>query len=450
MSKTLHKPRLLCAVLFVAFTALPLFAQSKKPQATGRVRLKRPRPQTLQVPSPQLKQVLVDWYKNTSKITHLAGQHTKFVYDKTFNVEKRGIGKFYYEAPDKGRIDIQPAEIPKGAVSRRVDPRTKKPFELIAAPTEIWLSDGKTILAVDESSKRARRFAIPPKAQGRNIMDGPLPFLLGMPPNKALARYKLKILKNTETEVWLHVWPRWRTDAANFREAKVILQKEHYLPSAVLLQSSTGNEETVYTFSDFNLKPRGLIKTWFVGDWKKFDLRGYKVENQNAQRQAAKRAKVPTMPNLRGVEFDKAKKLLAGKKMSVVVSSAAFARRKEHFNRIVTQLPAAGSPIAEGQKVFVSILVNPANYKQDDLKTIPKLRGLHYKAAQAELEKIGYQVELRKGNVAKNPADVYKVEFQYPPAGQPALKRSKIALWLYVNKDDRKRQAKRANGKSSR
>ena len=437
MSMMLHKPRILCAVCLVsaAFSSQIAFAQSNR-QPTGKVRLRRPQGQAMRVQKvdPKLQKVLVDWYNGTRTITKLTGTHSKYVYDLVFNVERRGTGKFYYEAPDKGRIDIEPGEIKKGEKSRRIDPRTKKPFALQASPAEKWLSNGKIILQVEPSKKKATRFPIPPKAQGRNIMDGPLPFLLGMPPQKALARYHLTIVSNSATKVRLLVKPKWKSDAANYQKAEVILNKENrYLPSAVRMIDPPGSRETVFTFYGFKINQKNIIADFFGRKkWWQLDLAGYKIVD------AMPRQPVAGMPNLSGVTYKNALALSKKLNVKMEVCTATVAKKASHVNLIYNQLPMVGAPLRPGQKIFVSMFVDPKKFKAANVKVVPKLNGVHFKTAEAKLKQMGYRVELRRGTVTKNGADVYKVENQYPNAGQPALKNSKIVLWLLVNADDRK------------
>lgn len=435
MSMMLHKPRILCAVCLVsaAFSSQIAFAQSNR-QPTGKVRLRRPQGQAMRVQKvdPKLQKVLVDWYNGTRTITKLTGTHSKYVYDLVFNVERRGTGKFYYEAPDKGRIDIKPANV-KGLKSPKKDKRTGRPFALQAAPAEKWLSNGKVILQVEPTKKKATRFPIPPKAQGRNIMDGPLPFLLGMPPQKALARYNLTILVNNADQVRLQVKPKWKADAANYREAKVILNKKNrYLPSAVWMVDPPGSRETVFTFYEFEVNKTSLLDKVFGRKWWVLDLKGYKIVD------AMPRQPVAGMPNLSGVTYKNALALSKKLNVKMEVCTATVAKKASHVNLIYNQLPMVGAPLRPGQKIFVSMFVDPKKFKAANVKVVPKLNGVHFKTAEAKLKQMGYRVELRRGTVTKNGADVYKVENQYPNAGQPALKNSKIVLWLLVNADDRK------------
>lgn len=384
MSKTLPLLRLVCAFAILVEAAYP----QGQPMPGGRVRIPARQPQVSQ----QLKNVLVEWYQQTSQIKTLAGYHSKFTYDMTFNIEKRGAGRFYYEAPDKGRIDIGPGHIDPGEKSRRIDPKTKKPFALQAEQIVQWVSTGKNIYHIEPDKKKATRYPIPPKAQGRNIMDGPLPFLLGMPPNKAVQRYRLQIIKdkagrpmNNRNEVWLQVWPKWKSDAANYRQAKVILDKtNHFLPKAVQLTDPTGNMETVYTFYKTAVNTKSLLQKMFGRSPFDINLRGFRIAN-------------------------------------------------------------TGTPIAANQK-------QPAPNKRParktriaaELKTVPNLSGYPFKDARKHLEQLGFKVKFRRGSIAKKKELVYRVESQSPGPYRKARPGDEIVLTLFVTENDlrpRKRTA---------
>jgi len=400
--------RLLCCVCAFSVIAGALTTsaagQSNSGNNAGRSRLARPKGEPLRVQdvSPQLKQVLTEWYRNTSTIKTLEGQHSKYVYDFTFNVEKRATGKFYYEAPDKGRIDIEPAEIRPGEKAQRVGPN-KKPFALQADRAEQWLSTGKTIYQIDPVNKKAIRYAIPPQAQGKNIMDGPLPFLLGMPPQKALQRYKLKImrddegrLRNYESEVWLQVRPKWKSDAANYREANVILQKtNHYLPRAVKLIDPSGHQETVYTFYNTIVNKKQILASIFGKNPFNIDLREYKIENAIPKSRSGNRSAQQAQNR-------------SGKRPGAK-SQAGRARITENGN-------ASGRPV-------------------------PDLRGVHFKDAEKRLKELGFRVEFRKGSVAAKQQLLYRVQSQSPKPNSRASQGKTIVLRLFVKRSDLKRTA---------
>ena len=84
---------------------------------------------------PVLDRLLKEWEVASSKIHKIQGEHLRRVYDMVFKVEKVSTGVFYHEVPDKGRIDIEPfKKIREGAKSDKIDPVTKKPFDLVGGP----------------------------------------------------------------------------------------------------------------------------------------------------------------------------------------------------------------------------------------------------------------------------------------------------------------------------
>src|SRR5690606_6588065 len=114
----------LAVVALLTFSA-PLVARAQQgPPRAGEARPERPAGQALKVEAvpPELDAVLKQWEQASSRIQKLQGKHHRFVYDQVFHVEKRAEGYFYYEAPDKGRIDLKKADIPRGAVSQRKSP----------------------------------------------------------------------------------------------------------------------------------------------------------------------------------------------------------------------------------------------------------------------------------------------------------------------------------------
>lgn len=429
------------AVLFPVGVAS---AQSNGSAGRARVTSPRKQPATAENVSPELMKILRDWFAATRKIERLEGEHRKFTYDYTFNIEKRGIGRFYYETPDKGRIDISPAKIAKGEVSKRHS--RGRPFTLQAEREEKWLSTGKEIYQVDPVNKKAVVYPIPDKAQGRNIMDGPLPFLLGMPPQKAIARFRLSIatfkrdgkehIRNNERDVCLKVYPRWKSDAANYREANVILQKKNnYLPSAVQLVDPSGNRKTVYTFGSMTVNKNQFLSNIFGKNWLKIDLRGYKVEYMGIVKRAPKR-RIPKdlLPNVAGQPVNNAEQRLTKLGLKVEFINGRLAKSIKEVGRVESQYPFPFTRFKPGQKVVLARFVDPRKHKVAQFQTVPNLRHKYFKDAQKELKKLGFTVELRKGTVAAKQELTYCVQYQYPLFKGKTLKGTKFILTLYLPK----------------
>jgi TIGR03009 family protein len=230
-------------------------------------------PLRMQKLSPELEQILMDWELNTSQFRTMAGEFSRFRYDNTFEVEKRADGKFTYEAPDMGNYQLWGAKIEKGEASKKRG-KDGTPFELKPDDPDRWVCNGKKVIKIDDKAKQFEEVDIPPENQGKNIIDGPLPFLFGMKADKAKLRYKLSLRKidKEKNEIWLDVIPRWPGDSANWSKATVIIEAKTYKPRAVKLLDPTGSE-SVHLFRNVVVNER---RGFFDKDPFRPNLRGYK------------------------------------------------------------------------------------------------------------------------------------------------------------------------------
>jgi len=326
-------------------------ADPKRPNGVKGRERPQPQPWREQQLSPELERVLIDWAAETGKIQRLRGSHTRYMYNLTWQVQEVATGHFYYGAPDMGRIDINGANLKNVRQVKKSKTPPHKPFKLEASQPERWICDGTKIMQINDADKKYDVFPIPADKRGRNIMEGPLPFLLGMPPDKAKKRYILELLEKPKTappaQVWLKIEPRLRADAANWREAMVILDsKGMYLPVAVKLIHPAGTTETVYTFGNFKVNSRAPIFRWWR-DKNPFapKLTGYKRSI------IAAGAAVPAVVGLS--VMDAKKKLgLAGYQVALKAGQPAPNRPLLHV--VYAQDPAANGPAAKGKPILLT------------------------------------------------------------------------------------------------
>lgn len=329
-------------------------------------------PQAQQLP-PALENILAKWEMESGKINKLEGKHMKIWYDDVFCVEKWSEGYFYYEKPDKGRIDITGKKIPKNAKPGKVNPNNGKPYTLQPGENEIWICDGNRIFNIDEDEKAYEVYPIPLDRRGANIMEGPLPFLFGMPAKTAKERYFLQLIQNTPQQIVIAVKPRRKSDAANYQEAKVLLDPNTFLPGAVQLIHPGGNQSTVYRFDKVEVnKVKGIIGKFFGDNPFTPDLDGYQLQGK-------------------------------------VVAQAGDGQAQKPAPR------QQAGPIQQ------------ATFK------VPNMLGHDYKTAQATLKKMGLNTKVYPGDPAKEPKLIYHVYQQVPVPGSDAKKGQTIHLKLYVD-----------------
>ncbi len=409
--------------------------QAQVPPGNAEVRQPRPPNAALQVQNlpPELDKLLLAWSQNSAKVQKLQGTHHRFVYDTVFNVEKRAEGVFYYEAPGKGRIDLKPKEIENGEQSGREITKGGPRFKLQSDRAERWICDGTDIWQVNDGAKQVDVFPIPQENQGQNIMDGPMPFLFGMPPEKAKIRYVLKLLQDNPQQAVIEVLPRLQVDAANWRKATVILDKAIFLPRAVQLIDPSGNLETVYTFGEFQINkpdPKGLIALFGGEDPNPFrpKLKGYAIKVHNGNEANAPQQPGQVVPSVAGLGWQDAKKLLEQLGCEVQPIQGQPAPEEKLTYVVYEQNPAAKSPLLPKQVVKLTVYDKPQPVPKG---SVPAVSGLHWKDAGAKLEQAGYKVKYIPGQTAKAQEQIYIVYQQAPAAGKPLEPGGEVTLTVY-------------------
>lgn len=332
----------------------------------------------------ELDRLLQAWSESSDGINRLEGQVERFVYDTTFETESRSRGEFAYEKPDKGRIDINPVPVTAKVVEsrkkeveqarlekRRPEVRLKEngePYELAESQAEQWWCDGERIFNLDIARKQAIVNQIPVQMQGGNIMDSPLPFLFGMPPERAKRRFEMGFHGGNHDpaskRARLIIYPNLPQDAQSWKQADVLLDTQTWLPVAVQLHDPAGTKITVYSFS--NLRRNGTVfELLKLSPGARFtpSLKGFNVMSINEPG-----SDVDVVPALGGLHFQEALKQLeqlglkrtkdAGNR--VVLQQGKVAPTPEQKFHVESQSPAPGTPLEPGLKVTLRLYDDPA------------------------------------------------------------------------------------------
>ena len=218
--------------------------------------------------SEEMRDVLKRWEEKTSGINTLYCPITRFEYDQVFGKETRWVGKVYFENPDKGRIDFQPADKDRMKAPSGRQMKNGTPYAVVAGNPTQWICTGKLIYINDMSTKTYDKVDIPPQMQGKNITHSQLPFIFGMKADDAIARFKLtfgpfhnpdgkKVGKNGKPQ-WqvLHIIanPKDKNVAKEYSQAEIVLDPESFLPINLRTKDPAGSKETVYSFDRNELK----------------------------------------------------------------------------------------------------------------------------------------------------------------------------------------------------
>lgn len=355
----------------------------------------------------ELDRILEFWSASSEDITRLQGKHFRIVYDTAFEVEKQSEGEFAYEKADKGRLDITPVDVTPELVAARDQEVAKakaegrkpsvrvgkngKQFTLVMEQQERWSCDGQRVYSMDIEKKEAIVAQLPADMQGKNIMDSPLPFLFGMPPEKAKHRFTIFFTNGQfdpkSGRAKLTIYPRLPQDATNWRQADVILDLKEFLPTAVQLLDPAGTKITVYRFKDFKKNEKDWIGNWINAD-----------------------AKTRFTPDLRDFQVQ-------------VVGEERPGEMAEN---------AAGPPISDGP----AALVNVSGLNHNDAVKQLQRQGLQ----RVKGNPAANQIVLEQGPPAKNPDEVFTVKSQDPAPGTPVKPGMKVKLTIYTDPNAAQKQ----------
>lgn len=415
----------------------------------------------------ELQTLLQQWYESSRKVEKLHGEHCRFIYNYTFGVEKRAVGKFYYEAPSRGRIDLSPkGGLKEGEKSSKKHPETGEvvKFEVKPETEERWICDGTQILVIDDPQKSVQQFPIPREAQGVNIMDGPLPFLFGMPPEKAVSRFKLRLESLTARHFDLLAVPRWQQDASNYRWARIRIERKTMLPMAVQMLDTARTLETVYTFPKVEKNPQPSLLTGgrlfqkIFGSTDPFrpNLKGYDIQaaTQVAKPGAAGPPDRPAtqenlIPAVIGLDYKQAEKVLKARGYTVKFYRGEPAINSDLKFKVARQNPSPREPGEPGQLVKVTLYTEPV---QQTGATAPKLPekpvpsgkgapnvvGLPWTDAEKLLKARGLTVKFRRGRAAVRESDVFRVYDQSPKEGATIASDGTVVLTLFTKPGEKK------------
>lgn len=391
----------------------------------GRPAARRAPPMTAEQEQ-ELDTYLQQWSEASGRIFRMEGDIWKHTYDQTFETEQLSQGSFAYEQPDRGKVSLTSTRATPQMLQRRASDvaeaqqagrsspiklkKNGEPYDLTDGEDEEWWCDGRRIFQLQPQKKEAYVTTIPPQMQGQNIMDSPLPFLFGMPPEKARRRFEIGFNQSKSpgpdaTRLHLVIYPNLPQDAGAWHHANVMLDPKTWLPIAVQMYDPAESTVTVYRFEKLQVNQKSFIRNFWNGGKPSFE------------------------PNL------------AGWKVIPVGTGAPPA-----------EAPVAGPPAQPAPAAGVPrSLQRPP--PQVEAGRVPDLTGLPHKQALEILQALGLnrdeknpktsRVSLQPGQPAATKDAIYTVESQDPKPGTEIKASTRVTVRLYTDPSKETKSADR-------
>jgi TIGR03009 family protein len=173
---------------------------------------------------PKLDGYLTRWEQEMKNINTLSMECTRTDVNKTFQYKDTYTGGAKYMKPNLALLEMR---------------QVGKPEKF-----EKFICTGTYLYQFAPQQKEIRAHQLPAKKEGQVGDDNFLSFLFGMKAEEAKRRYDLRLDREDQYYIYVKVFPRFPADKADFQEARLVLNKDSYMPRQLWFVHANGDETT--------------------------------------------------------------------------------------------------------------------------------------------------------------------------------------------------------------
>ncbi len=207
-----------------------------------------------------IQRVLLHWQNHTEKIDHYRSDFERWQFDTVYGPRNTfktfSTGKVRFADPDKGLFKVEKVLTYQPAMAQ-----AKATYKQIPGTHgEYWVCDGKSIFEYDYLNQRLIQQVLPAELQGKNIINGPLPFLFGCNAQDMLNRFWVRAItpQNVQGEIWLEAYPKTAYDASNYQKVHIIIDNQDFLPKGMVIFDRSYQKGKNHSRTVFNFKQREI------------------------------------------------------------------------------------------------------------------------------------------------------------------------------------------------
>jgi TIGR03009 family protein len=174
--------------------------------------------------------LLVNWEGAMVKVESISAQCSRVDENKTFGATKVFVGRALYLKPNLGLLEMW--EYQKGKPTEN--------FEKIVV-------NGSMVYQYIQAQKQVVPTQMPTPKGGQMAEDNFLAFLFGMKAQEAKRRYDIRMVEEKRNDpyyFYLDVLPRSDGDKADFKRARLVLNKDSYMPRQLWFERPNGDTVT--------------------------------------------------------------------------------------------------------------------------------------------------------------------------------------------------------------
>lgn len=179
----------------------------------------------------RLDQFLLRWEQEMQKIETLAARLDRTEKDTTFNTTQKFVGYAQYMKSGSGKTVLNLASL-------EMRPEGKPDIH------EKFICTGAFLYQFSPAKKEIHAFTLPPPKEGSVAEDNFLSFLFGMKAQEARRRYDMKLVNEDKDYIYVMIVPRFPQDKADFQRARIVLNKDNFLPRQLWFEQPNGSDVT--------------------------------------------------------------------------------------------------------------------------------------------------------------------------------------------------------------
>jgi TIGR03009 family protein len=172
---------------------------------------------------------LLRWEQEMKKVETLSAEINRVVKVKSFDTATKLVGWAAYKRRGSGAATLNQAAM-------ELRPEGKREFQ------EKYVCTGARVFRFKPAQKEIEVFEVPKPKEGQVAEDGVLAFMFGMPARDARARYDLRLAKEDRYYIYVDVLPRLPQDKSDFQRARLVLNKDSFLPRQLWFEGADGTE----------------------------------------------------------------------------------------------------------------------------------------------------------------------------------------------------------------
>ena len=203
----------------------------------------------------QLQQVLQKWEQQSQSMKTLECRFMRWHYDNFAAPQNvpasKAEGIIKYASPDKGLFRTEQLVFFAGKDAAGAPVFKPQPNQF----GEYWICNGTQLIEFDRSKQECTIQDLPENMRGKNIVNGPLPFVFNLNAKQVQERYWVRQVASPNPGIIVvEAWPKLQELRAQYKLVQIALEEATYQPHALLMYAPNFHPQNAPKWDHYEFK----------------------------------------------------------------------------------------------------------------------------------------------------------------------------------------------------